>query len=157
MPGQMKHSRGSRLAAAALLGCALFCASPAEAACTITTTSVAFGSYDVFSATPVDSTGTVSFQCFINFNVTVALSRGASTTFTPRTMKKGSEALSYNLYQDAARTAIWGDGTGGTTVYSNTFPPILQTVTLTIYGRIPPGQDISAGTYTDTIIATVNF
>jgi spore coat protein U-like protein len=29
-------------------------------------------------------------------------------------MSKGAEVLAYNLYRNAARTNIWGDGTGGT-------------------------------------------
>lgn len=139
-----------------MLGILLY-ATPSEAACTITTTPIAFGPYDVFAPAPTDSTGTVSFQCFINLNVTVSLSRGANPTFTPRTLRKKSERLDYDLFIDAARTTIWGDGTRGTQVYSNVSPPILTWVNLTIYGRIPPGQDVSAGNYTDTITAIVNF
>jgi spore coat protein U-like protein len=30
-------------------------------------------------------------------------------------------------------------------------------VTLTVFGRIPPGQDVAAGIYTDTIIVTIQF
>jgi len=32
-----------------------------------------------------------------------------------------------------------------------------QLLNLSIFGRIPPGQDVSVGTYVDTILATVNF
>ena len=72
-------------------------------------------------------------------------------------MLNGSEPLNYNLYRDAARTAIWGDGTGGTQVYSDPRTPRNQNVTLTVYGRIPAGQDVSVGTYTNTVTATINF
>jgi spore coat protein U-like protein len=30
-------------------------------------------------------------------------------------------------------------------------------VSVTVYGRIPPGQDISAGSYSDTVTVVVNF
>ena len=37
--------------------------SGSERACTISTTSVVFGTYNVFSATPVMSTGSVTYRC----------------------------------------------------------------------------------------------
>ena len=76
---------------------------------------------------------------------------------SPRTLRKGSEVLQYNLYRNAARTTIWGDGTGGTSVYSLANPPNNSNVNLTIYGRIPAQQDVSAGNYSDTVSAVINF
>jgi spore coat protein U-like protein len=141
---------------AALLGICLFL-SPVIAACTIGTTSVSFGAYDVFNAAPGDSTGTVVFDCDRRDPITIALDRGGAPSFNPRRMLKLSEPLNYNLYLDAARTTIWGDGSGGTQVYSNSRPPRNQNVTVTIFGRIPARQDISSGSYTNTITATINF
>ena len=127
------------------------------AACTISTTPVSFGSYNVFSATPLDTTGTVTYRCGTERNIRITLNRGGAATFNPRRMLKGSEALNYNLYRDAARTTIWGDGTGGTQVYSDANPPNNQNVTVNIFGRIPAGQDVTAGSYANTITATINF
>ncbi len=130
----------------------------AAPSCDISTTSVSFGTYNVFSATPLDSTGSVSSKCTGNAaNITIALDRGGAASFNPRQMLKGTEALNYNLYRDAARTTIWGDGTGGTSVYSDPSPPNGLVVTITIYGRIPAGQDVSAGTYTNTVTVTITF
>ena len=132
--------------------------SPAMAVCTISTTPVNFGSYDVFSAVATDSTGTVTYNCGKgDRNITIALDRGGAATFNPRRMLKGVEALNYNLYRDAARTTIWGDGTGGTQVYFDSNPPNNTNVTVTIYGRIPAGQDVSVGLYTNSVNATINF
>jgi spore coat protein U-like protein len=64
--------------------------------------------------------------------------------------------LQYNLYLDAARTAIWGDGTGGTQSYTTASPPS-GTQVVTIYGRIVAGQDVAAGGFADTVTAIVNF
>lgn len=134
---------------------------PASAAakCTITTASnVAFGTYDVFSVSPLDSTGVVQISCNGAARpITVDLSHGNAPTYSPRYMLKGSEQLNYNLYLDAARTLIWGDGTGGTSVYGPVDPPNGVNVNLTVYGRIPAGQDLTAGAYADTIVATINF
>jgi spore coat protein U-like protein len=126
--------------------------------CTISTTSVAFGNYNVFTTTPDDSTGTITYRCNSTAaNISISLSDGSSTTFSPRTLRKGSEVLSYNLYRNAARTQIWGNGTGGTSVYTQSNPPNNQNVNVTVYGRIPALQDVSAGNYTDTVSAVINF
>ena len=139
------------------LAVALAWSRTAMAVCTISTTPVSFGTYNVFSSTPLDSTGSVTFNCDNRANITITLNKGGATTFNPRRMLKGSEALNYNLYRDAAGTSIWGDGTGGTQVYSDPRTPRNQNVTLTIYGRIPAGQDVSVGTYRNTVTATINF
>ena len=126
--------------------------------CTISATSVNFGNYNVFNGSAVDSTGTITYTCnSAASNVTISLSTGASSSYRPRAMSKGAEALNYNLFRDAARTSIWGDGTNGTAVYSRNNPPNNNPVNVTVYGQIPAGQDVSAGTFSDTISATINF
>jgi spore coat protein U domain-containing protein, fimbrial subunit CupE1/2/3/6 len=126
--------------------------------CTISATSVNFGNYNVFDGTAVDSTGTITYLCNSHStNITISLSKGASSSYNQRIMIKGAEALTYNLFTDAAKTSVWGDGTSGTSVYSRTNPPNNTNVNLTVYGQIPPGQDVSAGTFSDTVSATINF
>ena len=128
------------------------------AACTISTTSVNFGSYNVFNGSALDSTGTITYNCNAAAkNISVSLSKGASSTYSPRTMTKGGELLGYNLFRDAARTTIWGDGTSGTSVYLDASPPKDTNVNVTVYGQVSPGQDVSAGAFSDTISATINF
>jgi spore coat protein U-like protein len=136
---------------------ALLVSSEVQAACTISTTSVNFGSYNVYASSPTDSTGSVTFKCnFFDFNISVALSQGQSGTYFPRAMRKGGEQLPYNLFRDAGRSSVWGDGTGGTTQYVNNWP-FGQTIVLTIYGRVDAGADVSAGNYSDTVSAIINF
>lgn len=152
-----------RLVFVVVLGIAACLAGATDAAaqspsCTISATSVAFGSYNVFSTSADDSTGTVTYRCNSRAsNIRITLSRGSSNTFSTRTMRKGSESLGYNLYTNAARTTIWGDGSSGTSVYTLANPPDNSNVSVTIYGRIPAGRDVSAGSYSDTIAATINF
>lgn len=135
----------------------LAAAGPAEAQnCSISTpTSVAFGTYDVYGAF-VDTAGAVRVGCIFATNVTVDLSRGNAPSFNPRYMVNGIQHLNYNLYLDAARTTIWGDNTGGSS-HSTPGTVFFTYVNITIYGRIPAGQDVSAGAYTDSITATANF
>jgi len=135
---------------------------PAQAiSCTWRATApVAFGAYDVFSGTPDDANGSVTYRCTAvgGAAATIDLSAGSSGTYSPRRMTRaGVETLDYNLYLDATRTQIWGNATGGTFRYGPTVPPNNTNVLVNIYGRIPAGQDKSAGTYSDTIVATINF
>ena len=122
--------------------------------CSISSTSVNFGSYNVFSSSPTDSTGSVTFRCNGNTpSLWISLSRGNSSSFSSRTLARGSEVLLYNLYLDAARTSVWGDGTSGT---SAPVGPQGNT-TLNVFGRVPPLQDVSAGTFSDTVMVTFYF
>lgn len=149
-----------RLARTAVLAfAALLLSRSAEAApsCTISVTGVSFGVYDVFSASPVDSTGTVTYNCRGNASVSVTLSAGSSATFNPRQMSGTGDLLSYNLFLDAARSTIWGDGTGGSVTYTNANPPNNRDIVVTMYARITAGQDVSADSYSDTITAIINF
>ena len=148
----MTTARG--IAALALL---LLLPAICTADCTITTTGVTFGPYDVFDSAPVDSTGVVRYRCSGNTNsFTIAIGRGSSATFTPRTLMNGSETMNYNLYLDATRTSIWGDGTGGTALFTDPNPGG-RAVNVPIFGRIPAGQDVAAGTYSDAIVVTIQF
>ena len=144
------------LATAALLIAAV---SAAEAACTITTTAVSFGSYNVFAGSADDATGQITYRCTGPRPpiVTIHLDKGGSPSFSPRQMRRGSETLNYNLYLDSTRSTIWGDGTGGTQTYSRANPPNGRNIALSLFGRIPAGQDVSAGTYSATVTATIFF
>lgn len=134
----------------------------AEAAlnCSFTSiTGVNFGSYDVFSANPKTSTGSISYSCTgVNGNqqMRMDLSTG-SGTFANRTLRSGGNVLNYNLYPDAANSQVWGNGTGSTYQYRIN-PNDTNVHTLTVYGTILAGQDVGVGTnYIDTITVTMSF
>jgi len=132
-------------------------AAPAAAQCQINATGVTFGNYDVYSTSPLDATGTITIRCSGLLQwIEVRLTRGSSATFMPRTMVRGADTLNYNIYRNAARTTVWGDGTGGTSYYSG-IAWVSRNVVLTTYGRVPAAQDPRAGAYSDTLTAVVNF
>lgn len=144
--------------AVVLAGVLLAClALPANAQCSATTLGVAFGGYDPFSGASVDSTGTVTVTCLVINSYSVALSRGSSGSYSPRTLVSGGNALDYNLFLNSSRSTIWGDGTGGTGVISGSIGLLLLPNNHTIYGRIPGGQNPAAGSYADTITVTVTY
>ena len=140
-----------------LIGVLLIPSRAVEASCpTFTVTGVTFGTYNVFTVAPLDSTGNIQYRCTGSQPISISLSKGTAPSFSPRTSKKGTEALNYNLFLDAACTSIWGDGTAPTSFYSDS-NPANTTRNVTIFGRVTAGQDVTAGAYTDTIVATINF
>jgi spore coat protein U-like protein len=137
-----------------IVACALplLASTPCWAACTVSTTSVSFSVYDVFNTQSEDITGTVTVRCSPAVPYTLSLSTGTGD-YASRILTNGALTLSYNLYIDAARTTVWGDGSGGTATVNGD----AEEATYTIYGRIPARQNVQMGEYTDTIIATVTY
>lgn len=124
--------------------------------CTIGTTPVAFGDYNVLAGSPKTTTGTVTYQCTLGVNIIVTLSRGSSSSFNPRTLRNGAEVLNYNLYREATFQTIWGDGTGGSQTYT-ALAALLVPVNVTVYAQLPAGQNVAAGSYSDSVVATIIF
>jgi len=106
---------------------------------------------------PQDTTGTVTYNCTgampTPTSITIQLNQGNASSYNPRQLRSGPDSLNYNLYLDAAGQFIWGDTTGGTSAYTST----VLNGNVTIYGRIPARQNVKVGTYTDTIVVTINF
>jgi len=169
-PGNLRPRQGNLLFSltAALLGIALsLMSTPATALglnCTVSATSVAFGNYNPTNSSTTDATGNVHVFCTVLIisvaaQTNISLSTGGSGSYAPRKMSSGAELLSYNLYKEATHTTVWGDGTGGTGIWTdNTLILVLGTsIDHTIYGSIPAGQYVAAGNYTDTITVTVEY
>ena len=131
--------------------------------CTIQTTPATFGHYNPLTAhatAPLDVNSSVTITCSKGMATTIALDRGQYAHHaqgTTRAMKlvSGDEYLSYELYQDAIRTTLWG--TAGENLVVLPVAPDTKPRTFFIFGRIPPAQDVTAGNYGDTIVAIVNF
>lgn len=133
--------------------------------CSIAASALDFGDYNPVSGADVDATGNVSVTCGAtlvgaDISYEVSLSSGGSGDELNRAMANGGNNLSYNLYTTAARATVWGDGVGGTDVIANSYLLSVinsQTDDFPVYGRIPGAQNVPAGAYSDTIIATVAF
>ena len=118
---------------------------------------VSFGAYDVFSANTVASTTSGAISCTGNYNFSVSLSKGGSGTYAPRQMSNGANRANYNVYVDAGYTIIYGDGTGGTFVYTGTNNGGTNTYGGTVYAAAPGAQDLAQGTYNDSLVATLSY
>jgi spore coat protein U-like protein len=121
------------------------------ASCTLTVPGISFGSYDVFNNQHLDSTGYITVDCDVATPYTISLGQG-NGSYTLRTMVSGGHTLNYNLYVDASRTIVWGDGTGSTATVSSS-----SNENHSVYGRIPARQNAYVGTYADSITVTLNF
>jgi spore coat protein U-like protein len=110
-----------------------------------------FGTYDL--ATDLDSTMTVRVRCPKTLVPQVLLDKGTAPTYFSRILRSGAEQLGYNVFLNAARTQIWGDGSPGTFVWMGGG----GNESFSAFGRIPAGQDVAAGSYSDTLILTVLF
>lgn len=127
-----------------------------NASCSISANPLAFGGYDPFSASPNDALTTLSATCTATTPYTVGLNAGTGSgaTVATRKMTSSSNTLNYSLYQDAARTTVWGSTIGTDTVAGT---GIGTAQSLTVYGRIPASQNVPAGNYNDTIIVTITY
>lgn len=132
--------------------------------CTAATTPVAFGVYDPSSASPTDATGTVTVTCTPGATYSIALDAGANpgtagNVNTRRMLANASDYLPYQLYLDASRTTVWGDGANGSSLNppAGTYTATGLPQVYNVYGRVTAGQYVPAGSYVDTVIVTVTY
>ena len=127
--------------------------------CTITTAPVNFGAYDPVAANataPLDGIGTITVTCTKGAAAKVGLNTGSNAQGTTRRMSGGAAAyLTYELYKDTARATVWGDTVD--TALDIPAAPNRNPRNFTVYGRVAAAQDATVGSYTDTVVATVNF
>ncbi len=125
--------------------------------CTVAATPMTFAATSNVGTAAIDSSATISLTCTPNADFDVALNGGSNGVSGVRNMKlsAGTELLPYEIYQDAARTQVWGNTAGVNTV-AGTAPSGAST--MTAYGRIAATTPAaSAGAYSDTVTVTVTF
>jgi len=126
--------------------------------CSATISSVDFGSPDLLAGTPTDALATVTVSCTnIPLLTVVKMCPGigagsAGASGSARLLSNGGKTLSYQLFQDAARSQGWGslDNTQLGSVPAIILGNILSgsgTATRTIYARLYADSSATAGTY----------
>ena len=131
------------------------------AACAVTATPMAFGTYSPVSGTNLDQTSTITTTCTNTTQYTVGLNAGSSSSPTPTVTTRKmtgvtpANTLAYGLYQNAGRTTNWGNTPGTDTPAAVIGTGAAQAQT--VYGRINAGTAAAIDTYSDTITVTVNF
>lgn len=123
--------------------------------CALTGGTLDFGAYTSGQAAALDAAGQISFvNC--SGELTFELDGGTAGNIDNRRMSGPDATLSYQIYSNSARTSVWGTGarafvlplpSGATPSSGN----------LTVHGRIPGGQAVPGGNYTDIVNITLTF
>jgi spore coat protein U-like protein len=152
---------------ALLAGLAAFeAAVPSQAVCfctcTVTGSPITFGGFVPLNNAALDVGGSVQVDCSgigLLSTYDLKLSAGLYGSFAAREMRSGANPLLYNLYSNAGRTTIWGDGTGGYGAVSINNPLSLMSwsSTTSVYGRIPAAPSTKLGSYSESIVVKVEY
>jgi spore coat protein U-like protein len=129
--------------------------------CVITTTNIAFGTYDPIVAhatAALEASGSVTTTCTIGTAGEVLINYGehADEGSTDRLMIGLNEAgtLGYEVYSDGSRTIPWsGEADSGVDINAAGVGEVM-----TVYASIPGGQTTAANdSYNDTLTVTVAY
>lgn len=123
--------------------------------CTIAATNITFATQSSL-ASPVDANGLLTVQCTNNDAFRIGLNGGLTGTVTARRLSGMTRmGVTYQLYLDSKHATAWGDGTSGTSMYAGTGTGVVQFIP--VYAEVATQITPAAGTYTDTITATIQF
>lgn len=127
-----------------------------QATCLNAATPLAFGNY---TGAQADATATITVTCTNTTTYSVGLNAGLGTapvaTVTTRHMNGPATAgLAYELKSASQTGSNWGN-TAPTDTVAGTGTGSAQSIT--VFGRVPAGQLVTPGAYTDTITATVTY
>ena len=114
-----------------------------------------FGTYISGQEGALDASGQIGFvNC--SGTLTFELDGGMQGNVSDRRMSGPDATLAYQIYTTSARTSIWGTG-GNAFVLPLPSGATPSTGNLTVHGRIPGGQAVPGGSYTDIVNITLNF
>ena len=123
------------------------------ASCVVNGGSLDFGPYTATETEPTEGQGTFSYQCTNGTNISLELGPGQNAQGESRAMASGAARLLYELYRDPGHGQEWGMGDAALPVVNT--PSTQQTVE--VYGLIAAGQASPAGSYSDTVLITLNI
>ena len=122
--------------------------------CTVDSATLDFGSYTSGQPTDLNVFSPLAYSNRPVGQLRFQLDGGTSGTTTARKMSNGSGSLlNYMIFRDSARTQNFGQGTEARLVNL----AAAGSGVVGVYGRIPAAQAVPAGTYTDTVVVTVDF
>lgn len=125
-----------------------------QEACSISGTTLNFGTYSSGQQAALDAEGSISYSSCPEGTLTIALDGGGAGDVASRRLTAGGgSTLDYQLYRNSTRTQVWGSGSEAQQIVLL----VPDSGTVPVYGRIPGGEDVTAGTYTDTVNITMAF
>jgi len=122
--------------------------------CVIATNNLTFGTGSPLS--DMRTSAPLSVSCTANSAYQISLNGGTAGNPAARTMSNvvTGEKVTYRI-SSVPEGAAWGDGTGGTTVYSGTGSGAAQAVMM--YGLVPKQSAPTPGDYRDTVTVLLTF
>ncbi|HSH97777.1 MAG: spore coat U domain-containing protein [Methylophilaceae bacterium] len=148
-----------------LAGLAFFSDAQADATCLATSIGPII-IYDPVDSAPRPGLGSISVTCTniglgtVGVAYQIQLSQGISNNYLARNMRfLVTNSLVYNLYTDPAYSIIWGNGSSGTAMVSDSYSMGTGVVlkSYPVYVQIPARQAVVAGIYLDSITATITY
>lgn len=125
-----------------------------QESCSLSGSTLDFGTYASGQSAALDGEGSITYSSCPEGTLTIALDGGGSGNINARRLSaSGGAALEYQLYRNSARNQIWGVGAEAQQIVLL----VPDSGSVAVYGRIPAGQEVSAGTYTDTVNVTMTF
>ena len=124
------------------------------ASCTTTATTADLGTWLYTAASTASSTITVT--CTQGAAVSsVGLDNGLHPNATVRQMRgAGTADIAYAIYQDATFATAW---TNAAWPALGTYTAVVAPAIFTAYVKAPPGTNVIAGVYTDTVGITITY
>ena len=125
--------------------------------CLVSAADLQFGNYSASAGTPLTASSSIIVNCTSGTSYTLELDKGAGigAAINARSMTYLTNSLTYGLYTTSGYTTLWGDGTLSTQTVGGT--GALSPVTHTVYGRVPTGQYVPSGLYSDLITVTLTY
>ncbi|ATM96062.1 sigma-fimbriae subunit [Yersinia frederiksenii] len=105
--------------------------------------------------------GSIIIQCSGTPSLSLALNSGANTSGNIASGRRllnsaTGEYLFYQIFQDSARSVVWGNGSNGGSAQVITANSTLQQVIL--YAQLFASSTLpTAGNYTDTLLVTITY
>lgn len=128
-----------------------------EPNCRLAVEPLAFGNYDPLGAhtsSDLDASASMVLTCTRDSRASVVMDSGRNGAGRTRSLTFAGNRLSYEIFRDPAHTQNWGGGADAMQVIAQGLRAPSE---LIVYGRIPGGQEVGAGSYTDVITATIDF
>ncbi len=143
---------GARPAGAATDTDTLSVSATVQSSCSLSGGTLNFGQYIAGQPNDLDVTGTINYvNC--SGELSFALDGGGSGSISARQMRSGTNRLNYQIYRNPTRSAVWGTG-GDSQGVILTVP---QSGSVPVYGRIPRGQGVPDGMYSDHVNVALTF
>ena len=126
------------------------------ATCNLSATAMNFGTLANLT-TAQATTNQIAITCTTGSVYAVALNNGMNGGTGPTNrilVSSTNQKLSYGIFKDAAHVQAWG-ATSGSNTLTGTGTGVSQN--LTAYALLPAQGNPSAGTYSDTVVVTINY